>query len=305
MHPDVESILTETAQCPPAWARNLFMSPCVSRVVRLAACEQTCAIDVSTGAGSSLVGARLPRAIGLCAESLQRAVAEMMLVLLESLRRTPCPHAVRMWNFVPGILARMGERVDRYRVFNLGRYDAFCEWYGGPESFAASLPAASAVGHAGDDLYIYVLGAASPGTPVENPRQIPAFGYSLAYGPRPPCFSRGTVARFATGKRLLVAGTASVRGEDSVHAGCLAAQFDETLENLTQLVRGVPDESRFSLHGIETARVYYPAPSDLAWLSEQIAARFPAHASVEFMRADICRRELLVEIEATIAPDAA
>lgn len=291
---------------PPPWVHALTGSPDQSRTVLLEECAQPCIVEIANRDGASLVAARVPNAIRLSADVLRTTTMEMLLLVLRSLRQTRNPNPVRMWNFVPGIHAPMGiirgEEMDRYRVFNLGRYDAFCDWLGGTEAFGRALPTASGVGHFGDHLYIYALGVPSPGVPAENPRQVPAFQYSRTYGPRPPCFARATVATLPIGERLLVAGTASVRGEESVHLGSLGAQFRETFNNLEILARSAPGDAGFDLSGIETARIYYPRSSDLTWLSEHAQAMLPAHAQIEYVHADICRAELLVEVEVTIAP---
>ena len=78
-------------------------------------------------------------------------------------------------------------------VFNAGRFEALSDWFGGPGRLPDSLPAASAVGHDGDDFAVHCLLLSRPGVAVENPRQVPAFRYSARYGPRPPCFARATV----------------------------------------------------------------------------------------------------------------
>ena len=66
----------------------------------------------------------------------------------------------------------------------------------------------------------------------------PRSDYSSRYGPLPPCFARGTIITHpVSGRRmLLAAGTASIRGEESVHVGDLRSQMRETLENLASLL---------------------------------------------------------------------
>src|SRR6185503_5831087 len=98
--------------------------------------------------------------------------------------------------------------------------------------FGRVLPAASAVGIAGPDLVIDCLASASGGAPVENPRQIAPWQYSRRYGPKPPCFARGTVTRLNDRRMLLIGGTASIVGEESRHPGDLTAQVGELLINL-------------------------------------------------------------------------
>ena len=124
----------------------------------------------------------------------------------------------------------MVDGLDRYMVFNAGRHDAYSDQCG-------ALGTASAVGIKGSDLSIHCLALEEPGTPVENPRQTPAWQYSARYGPLPPCFSRATIVDLAGRRTLLIGGTASVVGEDSRHAGEFDAQVEETLLNLEALIR--------------------------------------------------------------------
>ncbi|HZW07210.1 MAG TPA: hypothetical protein VFF65_08800 [Phycisphaerales bacterium] len=299
----VESVIAPGRSMVPQWASELAPCPVESRSVILTG-GVAASVQHTHGNGVAMVTAVVPGASRLEAEGLRRAAADVFTLVLEGLRESPCPYPVRMWNFVPAIHGRMGEGIDRYRVFNQGRFDAFSRWWAGPSTFSRVLPAASAVGHMGDQLIVCGLGSTQPGLPAENPRQVPAFGYSTAHGPRPPCFARATVARLPAGARLLVSGTASIRGEDSVHSGSLPAQLDETFINIERLLASVtgPRGERFSIDGVESARVYFVRETDRAWLAAAVSARLPATAGIEFFPALVCREELLVEIEAVVVP---
>lgn len=304
----------------PSWARGLAPRVMESRYLRLPrggrSGESGAGFEVARGEEAGMATAVIHNAAALSADELRLSVAEVFGLVLAGLRDTGFAHPVRMWNFVPGIHDPMGgvggaggagDGVNRYHVFNMGRYDAFVRWYEGAAAFGRVLPAASAVGHGGENLVVCALGTRSPGVPVENPRQVPAFGYSRAHGPLPPCFARATVAELPGGTRLLVSGTASIRGEESLHAGSVGAQLDETFENLDRLVRSVGTNGgvngdRFDLNGVETARVYFPRAVDRGLLLAGVSSRLPASAAVELFPAWVCRAELLVEIEATLAP---
>lgn len=294
--------LNEAILSPPQWARTVGVLAGGPRVVGLENSDQSCFVENSSGADASLVTLVLPRANLLRADDLRVAVSGMLTLAMQLLRTTEQPYMARMWSLVPGIHDAIGRGLDRYRVFNLGRFDAFCRWFGGAKSLAGSLPAATCVGHQGNDLVIHALGTRSRGEPVENPRQVPAFEYSGVYGPRPPCFARAMIAQFLESRRLLISGTSSVRGEDSVYARSLSPQFDLTIENIDLLARSVRGEHRFDRAGVETARVYCARAADLPWLVEHASAALPRQASIEYLVADICRPELLVEVEVTIAP---
>jgi hypothetical protein len=87
---------------------------------------------------------------------------------------------------------------------------------------------------------------------------------------------------------VLVGGTASIVGEASVHLDDLPRQTEETLTNLAVFA---------PLDCYRDLRVYYPDPARLDELRSLLKDAFPGAERVEWVRADLCRAELLVEIE--------
>ncbi|MGA2229795.1 MAG: hypothetical protein ABSH22_02620 [Tepidisphaeraceae bacterium] len=238
--------------------------------------------------GHRVIRARIENADALNDDEFQAATIAAYGDIARELRAAPAHHVVRMWNYIPDIHRPCQNGLDRYMVFNAGRFKACQAWLGnnGNGGFEEQLPTASGVGHAGDDLVIDALGMPFKGLAVENPRQTPAYQYSAHYGPRPPCFARAMITPPFGSRpaRLLVGGTASVRGEQSVHAADLAAQIKETLENLASLLRAA-------------LRVYHPRIGDGAAILRSLRQRFAKRTRIEFMTATLCRKELLVEIE--------
>jgi chorismate lyase/3-hydroxybenzoate synthase len=231
-------------------------------------------------------------------ESLVTAAYEVLASELARQRRYP----VRFWNFIPGIRAAMPSAPERYIVFNAGRFHAFEAWFGG--AFRRAVPTASAVGIRGRVLFIHCLAADNPGRAVENPRQRPAYMYSARYGPLPPSFARATVVGPTHSARVLVGGTASVRGEDTVHTGDIGRQTRETLDNLAALVAAACgaqlEEGRVSwewLSRFRSLRVHVLRPDDGRYAEEAIRSHFPRLESLELVHAELCRGDLLLEIE--------
>jgi hypothetical protein len=262
-------------------------------------------VAVTNAPGYCLVSARVFDLDSLAPEAVEAETAAAYSAIAEQVDAAAASHPVRFWNYIPNIhrasgRGASGESLDRYMVFNAGRYAACAGWLGGEDAFPRLLATASGVGHDGTDLVIHALSAATPGVAVENPRQVPAYRYSRRYGPRPPCFARATVLAPASDHgrtRLLVGGTASVRGEASVHIGDLPAQFKETLENLTALVRAAPGAAATAdLASFTDVRIYYVRPVDLPALRTMCDKAFST-TRLEYIRADLCRQDLLVEIE--------
>jgi chorismate lyase/3-hydroxybenzoate synthase len=287
-------------------------------------------VRVTDSPDFTLVTARVAGAADMDAAAFERCAAEAYTFVADALAARPHRHPVRFWNHIPDIRRCDEGSIDRYMVFNAGRFAACSRWFGGPASFDRLLPTASAVGHAGADLVVHALAGNDPGVAVENPRQVPSYRYSRRFGPRPPCFARATVLPGAGGEGplVLVAGTASIRGEETVHFGDVRAQTLETFENLSVLVAAarsavgpaVPAETRAaasaaagskarpaqpalrSFEGLQSfrdLRVYYVRPADRSAVRRMVAAALPHLRGVEYVRADLCRPDLLVEIEGT------
>lgn len=297
MHIGVAQSLDLEATDPlaaPAWAARWFADV----PTRRNAGERELSISVAEVAGFSLVSTRSCGAATVSPEAFERISNDAYAAIARELAPLPARHPVRFWNHIPDIHRASGDRLDRYMVFNAGRYNACKNWLGGEAAFPTLLATASGVGHSSDDLVIHALAASRQGRAVENPRQIPAYCYSKRFGPRPPCFARATVidGRAEIPHTLiLVGGTASVRGEESVHVGDLASQTRETFENLAALAEAAGANAP-GLASFCDVRVYYVRDADLSALRDSCGLAF-AGAHLEYMRADLCRADLLVEIE--------
>lgn len=239
--------------------------------------------------------------------TFQQTVAEAYRTVFDQLACLPTPYPIRFWAFVPDIHADLGAGLDRYMAFNAGRFAAYSTWCGGRDALSRSVATGSAVGIQGDRLELHCLASREPGTPVENPRQIPAYCYSRRYGPLPPCFARATSIGSDASRRLLVGGTASIRGEDSLHVGHLEEQTLETLRNLASLVQSAcgasepanvgDQELRPWLGRYRELRVYRPRAEDTDAILDVLSRHVTGVARFELLQAELCRPELLVELE--------
>lgn len=293
----------ERGLLPPSWVRRLLGRDARSIPV-FAPADHGISLEVTRGDRFCFASVRVRNARSLGREELHEAAAGAYRRIEAELRVRGALHPVRLWNHIPGIHEPMGEGQDRYMIFNAGRYEALSAWFG-RETFDTRIATASGVGHDGQDLIIHCLAADRPGRAVDNPRQIKPYQYSLKYGPLPPCFARATVLhRRDAAPLLLVGGTASIVGEESMHVGDLERQTDETLTNLAVLVRaaaGEPlqggEDRTEALARYREVRVYYPDPSHLADLQALLKDAFPGAGRIEWVRAGLCRAELRVEIE--------
>lgn len=202
---------------------------------------------------------------------------------------------LRIWNFIPRVLEE-DQGIERYRLFNTGRHDVVQRHSNHP------LPAATGIGSLHGPLIIEALATENNVTHLENPLQKQPITYSKQYGEHPPVFARGTF-HHAMNPELYIAGTAAIRGEKTVHSTDIVRQMETTIENIRRLIddanlrhHALP-LSGFSLGDIHDIRIFvkhvgqYPAVRRIAervWGNQK---------SIMYILDDICRPDLLVEIE--------
>jgi enamine deaminase RidA (YjgF/YER057c/UK114 family) len=208
------------------------------------------------------------------------------------------PHLYRVWNYLPDIHGE-SHGIERYQQFNMGRQEGFAALR---RPVTGHVPSASAVGSADGPLAVcFLAGRGEPPLPLENPRQISAYHYPQQYGPRTPTFSRATLAQIGGQWTLFISGTASIVGHQSLHPGDILAQTHETLANIEAIIDAANrrvEGTRFERRQLRY-KVYVRRPVDAPAIREVLDQWLGVSASALFLQADICRRELLVEIEAS------
>jgi enamine deaminase RidA (YjgF/YER057c/UK114 family) len=209
------------------------------------------------------------------------------------------PHLVRIWNYLPDINGGTSGS-DRYWQFNSARQDAFIAC---GRAVTGPVPAACGVGSPlGAPLVIYFLASSNAPTVIENPRQVSAYHYPPEYGPRSPTFSRACLSNFAGGPMLFISGTASIIGHETVHVGDAAAQTREALRNIDALLQEAnhlaAPAARFAIENLRF-KAYVRHATDLAAIKSELRAAAGPSAQVLYLQADLCRRDLAIEIEAT------
>ena len=218
--------------------------------------------------------------------------------LLDALQVAGYPHLLRIWNSIPGINDDDGG-LERYRRFNLYRYKAYAESERPTESGA---PAACALGSYGGPLVLYCLASKTSAQPIENPRQTSAYRYPQQYGPRAPSFSRAALWSGAGSDNdvLFVSGTASIVGHQTMHPGNVVAQAHETLTNLQSVVAAAISHGARDIALLSDLKLkaYVRRASDQPLVRQVLAGHGLDADAVLYLHADICRADLLVEIEA-------
>ena len=242
--------------------------------------------------------------------------------------------AVRTWFYLGGITEPEGQS-QRYQEFNRARSDFYREmrFCGVPvqegkgsarlrsgmsqaqgadspdpsRALPGIYPASTGIGMAGSSLVMscMTLETRRPDVllqPLENPQQTPAYAYHPKYSPSSPKFSRAMALVLGDYVTTWISGTASIVDSESRYAGDIEKQTRQTIDNIERLI----SPENFAWHGLKTAgaslrdlaklRVYIKRPQDFARCKAICEERFGQVPSL-YAIADVCRPDLLVEIE--------
>ncbi|HEX5394320.1 MAG TPA: hypothetical protein VFW68_13635 [Rhodocyclaceae bacterium] len=230
------------------------------------------------------------------ASPLQVATEDVYRRIFQLLDQEGYPHLWRVWNYLAAINAD-DQGLERYRQFNIGRQAAFV---GSDRPAEGNVPAACALGVSEGPLTIAFLAARTAPVPLENPRQVSAYLYPAEYGPRSPVFSRAALAYLPGQELFFVSGTASIVGHQTLHLGDVVAQTRETFANIEILLGEAEKVSRTSPYRLSelSYRAYVRHAADFPLAAQTVAEVVGPDANVVYVQADVCRADLLVEIEA-------
>lgn len=194
---------------------------------------------------------------------------------------------LRVWNFIPKI-NEFTNGIENYQHFCQGRKAA----YGKLQLQSESFPAASAVGSNDGQIHFRFLFGQEKPAPITNRLQVEAYHYPNDYGPTPPSFARAAVLN----STIFLSGTASIRGHKTMFAGDLDAQLRCTLENIEEVLNEARIRTRQKIDKNSIAwRVYLREPHVRKIIEPLLLSELGT--KVEYIAADICRSDLLIEIE--------
>ncbi len=218
----------------------------------------------------------------------------------------PVKSIVRQWNYLEDIVGFDGED-QKYQEFNNVRSDFY-----GSSFEKIGYPAATGIGMNRGGLIIEFLAVKSDDlitSPVDNPEQISAHRYSenVLVGEEcilktTPKFERARFFEMFNKKLIFISGTASIIGEKTIGVGNPVKQTEITINNIQQLysdknLQNISDKKHKSRFG--HARVYVKCREDYPAIKTVFESRF-GNQPVVYIIADICRKDLLVEIEGKV-----
>ena len=215
----------------------------------------------------------------------ERAAYEVYSRLLSDLEASSI---CRIWNFIPDIHSS-DHGDERYRQLCVGRHRAFCDR--GVENF--QFPAATAIGSFDANMVVGALSANGKIIHLSNDMQVNAYDYPRQYGRVGPSFSRASL----TDKCLYISGTASITGHQTQHAEDIESQTRLTLRNIWHLLDKASQVSgKDFCFASSDWRIYLRNMRDKARVLPLLESALGS-ANKEYCHAEVCREDLLVEIE--------
>lgn len=225
---------------------------------------------------------------------IQTSSYNAYLNIYDTLEKHGFPNVFRIWNFLPNINAGEGDD-EVYKKFCVGRGDAF-DHLGVSEN---DFPATSCLGNHSDGAVIYLLAnKEKKALHYENPKQESAYRYPREYGPTSPSFARATSIDLYQQKNIFISGTASILGHETRAPENIQQQLSITLDNVQTLLAHIDDgaESLLALRVYLRDKVHYDQAR--AFLDEKLPG-----IEINYLLADICRSNLLLEMEAASKAD--
>ena len=218
---------------------------------------------------------------------------------------------VRTWLYFGGITAEEAG-TERYRELNRARTDFFANLsFGGhlalPGEPPDFYPASTGIGTLGRGLVTSCQALQTDRTdvrllPLENPHQTPSFDYGPEYSLKSPKFSRAMAVAIGNYVTTWVSGTASILNSETVHVGDVEKQTHQTIDNIRDLIapenfarQGLPGAGA-GLGDLAKVRVYIKHAEDYEKCRAICDERLGGLPTI-YAVADVCRPDLLVEIE--------
>ena len=215
---------------------------------------------------------------------------------------------IRQWNYIEdiAIVEDVENASQNYQDFN----DVRAHYYD-QGNFKSGYPAATGIGQNTGGVIIGFIALSKSDnisvSPIMNPGQVDAHKYSevvLEGNSAEKCtpkFERAKLVTIGSRNYIYVSGTASIIGEKTMHVGDVEKQTLTTIENIKRLFSKENQDKlglKFDVSEIQFShlRVYVKKMEDIPAVEKICDAELNCKSSL-FLESDVCREDLLVEIE--------
>lgn len=218
---------------------------------------------------------------------------------------------VRQWNYIEKI-THINDGYQNYQALNDARSHFYLK-----EKWVNGYPAATGIGTRFGGIMVdfdAVKTKTAKIVSLDNDLQVPAHVYSqdVLLGEEDKKLKQKTTPKFERGKALAsekftmgyISGTAAIRGEESLEEMDIIRQTEVTMENIDYLT----SKENLKKYGADvilgkrqykTLRVYLKNSCDTIKVNKFMNDKYP-EANKCYLLADVCRDELLIEIEGIV-----
>jgi enamine deaminase RidA (YjgF/YER057c/UK114 family) len=218
--------------------------------------------------------------ITLNASNIKATVEQAYRELFDTLKNSEYTYINKIWNFVPNIHTN-------YSEFNLARKTIFTE------SGYEEIPVAVGIGSNNNNFELnFELGDVKP-IIIDNKNQVQPKDYSTEYG-NTPLFSRAALIN----NLLYISGTASILHEKTTSQGDIKGQTETTLLNIMTIIDSYNKLTNKKLQPNDLFYTVYLPDDENIYGVVEVLEKILYPENVAFFKNDLCRKDLLVEIEA-------
>lgn len=214
---------------------------------------------------------------------------------------------VRQWNYVPRILEIQKEgkkQLQHYQVFNEIRqkYYSASDF---PDGYPSATGIGTSFGNYNLDFFALKCGPSVQKIGLSNPKQQDAYKYEQSFlvgdtltgqTKKTPLFERAKILKNKEWVLIFISGTASIIGQETIGIGDVKRQTEITINNMQELMSGldVPLKMQFTY-----LRAYIKDINDFQAVRTICENRF-SDIPISYLQADVCRENLLVEMEGAV-----
>lgn len=219
-------------------------------------------------------------------------------------------NVVRQWNYIGNIL-EMKDGFQNYQIFNEVRSEYYKKF-----RTIKGYPAATGIGMKYGGVFLDFCAVQADESlrirAVNNPNQVNAYEYGQqvlkgltwrgSHVKHPPQFERALLLVNTTHKYLFISGTASIIGQETIGKGDVREQTLVTIENINKLTQSEHISQLLGDQDLPRGkytllRVYIKNQEHFDEVRNICSDHFPQVPAI-YIEADICREDLLAEIEA-------
>ena len=249
-----------------------------------------------------ITGGILPPDISATTSVSSDAVFSILEMLLVK-EKFPVSSILRQWQYIQN-LTWIDNGRQHYQDFNDSRSHFYNQ-----SKWVSGYPAATGIGTQQGGIMVEIIAICDNvliNKSLDNPLQVPAHRYSqevllgnpdsILKNRATPKFERARIVGSLDNQTVFISGTAAIRGETSCFTDDVIEQARITMENIDNLILSENYPLSYISKAYKLLRVYVKNIEQMGAVQDYMTVHYPDINTI-YICADVCRQELLLEIE--------